>query len=282
MSLRGRPIRHFPNRSTVARVCRTGLMISAALTSLGAAGLARAEVWGYVDDAGAAHIASERLDDRYQLFFKGSVAPEVAALQPEAAAPAAPDPFVRTAAFQRVANADNTARYGTLIEKHAASHDVDPALVKAIVAVESGFEPGAVSPKGARGLMQVMPQTAARYGVTADRKRSAEQKLLDPAVNLQVGTRYLRDLLARFANDLSLTLAAYNAGEMAVERYKNRVPPYPETIAYVKRVREFYAAFGPAPAATGKAAAPMGVEPGRVRGTFLARPARMDTDAPVL
>ena len=82
------------------------------------------------------------------------------------------------------------------------STSVDVALVKAIVAVESGYEPTAVSSKGALGLMQVIPDTAARYGVTDDAKRTIEQKLLDPAINISVGTRYLRDLLALFENDV--------------------------------------------------------------------------------
>nr|MDQ6923220.1 lytic transglycosylase domain-containing protein [Pseudomonadota bacterium] len=84
-----------------------------------------------------------------------------------------------------------------------------------------------------------------RYGIVADKVRSAEQKLLDPATNLSIGTRYLRDLLALFANDLSLALAAYNAGEQAVHHYKQSIPPFPETQEYVKLVRQFYALYRP-------------------------------------
>jgi soluble lytic murein transglycosylase-like protein len=128
-------------------------------------------------------------------------------------------------------------------------HRVDPALVKAVIAVESAFEPAAVSPKGALGLMQLTPDTGARYGIVADKVRSAEQKLLDPAINLSIGTRYLRDLLALFANDLGLALAAYNSGEQAVRHYKQSIPPFPETQECVKLVRQFYALYRPPPAA---------------------------------
>ena len=124
---------------------------------------------------------------------------------------------------------------------------MDVALVKALIAVESAFEPGAISTKGALGLMQVMPDTGMRYGVAADRKRTLEQKLLDPDINLRIGTTYLRDLLALYANDLSLALAAYNAGEQAVAHYANRIPPYPETQEYVKLVQQFYELYRPAP-----------------------------------
>jgi len=139
-------------------------------------------------------------------------------------------------------------KFAPLIERDAKLNGLDPALVKAVIAVESAFEPAAVSPKGALGLMQVTPDTGARYGVVADKARSAEQKLLDPAINLSIGTRYLRDLLALFANDLGLALAAYNAGEQAVHRYKRSIPPFPETQEYVKLVRQFYVLYRPPPA----------------------------------
>jgi len=138
------------------------------------------------------------------------------------------------------------ARYQTLIDRTARASGVDAALVKAVIAVESAFEPSAVSSKGALGLMQVMPDTGVRYGVAADKKRTVEQKLLDPATNVRIGTRYLRDLLALFANDVALALAAYNAGEQAVAHYANRIPPYPETQEYVKLVQQFYELYRPA------------------------------------
>src|SRR5205807_1046729 len=109
-------------------------------------------------------------------------------------------------------------------------NNIDPDLVNSLILVESGFDPNAVSRKGARGLMQLMPQTAARMGV---------QDAMDPAANVEGGTRYLGELLSRYHNDLSKTLAAYNAGPDRVEQYHG-VPPYPETLAYVARiVRDF-------------------------------------------
>jgi len=114
----------------------------------------------------------------------------------------------------------------------ASRHGLDPLLVHAVVRVESGYDARAVSPKGAAGLMQLMPATARRYEV-ADR--------FDPAANVEGGVRYLRDLFALFGGDRRLALAAYNAGEGAVLRHGRRIPPYPESQAYVRRVEAVYA-----------------------------------------
>src|SRR5437016_9519512 len=105
-------------------------------------------------------------------------------------------------------------------------NNIDPDLVNSVILAESGFDPNAVSPKGAQGLMQLMPQTAARMGV---------QNAMDPAANVEGGTRYLGELLSRYHHDLSKALAAYNAGPDRVEQYHG-VPPYPETRAYVARI----------------------------------------------
>jgi soluble lytic murein transglycosylase-like protein len=109
-------------------------------------------------------------------------------------------------------------------------YHLDEALVSALIFVESRFRPDARSPKGALGLMQLMPDTAARYGVTSARD------LLDPRINVDVGTRHLQSLHAMYGGQVDLMLAAYNAGENAVRRHGNRVPPYPETEAYVKQI----------------------------------------------
>jgi len=122
--------------------------------------------------------------------------------------------------------------YAEQIDRAARAASLDPALVHAVIHVESRHNPAARSPKGALGLMQVLPATAARYGV-ADPTRSV-------AVNLSVGTRYLRDLLKLFDDRVDLALAAYNAGEKAVLRYGERIPPYPETQTYVPAVLEKY------------------------------------------
>lgn len=113
------------------------------------------------------------------------------------------------------------------IARVAGSEGLDPDLIKAVAWVESGFDPRAVSPKGAVGLMQLMPATAARYGV---------RDLTDPYESLEAGTRHLRDLLEEFDGDVTLALAAYNAGSGAVRRHGG-VPAYPETRSYVKKVR---------------------------------------------
>jgi soluble lytic murein transglycosylase-like protein len=118
--------------------------------------------------------------------------------------------------------------YDNLIVKHAEARNLRPDLVRAVVQVESGYNPGAVSPKGAMGLMQLMPTTASQLGVRAP---------FDPEENIRGGTMYLRQLLDRFAGNEELALAAYNAGPMAVDRYGNKVPPYQETRDYVRKVK---------------------------------------------
>jgi soluble lytic murein transglycosylase-like protein len=117
----------------------------------------------------------------------------------------------------------------------ARRHGLEPALVHAVISAESAYRAQAVSHKGARGLMQVMPATGARYGFDA-------AALAEPASNIAAGSRYLADLVAMFAGDLRLALAAYNAGEHAVLRHGRRIPPFPETEAYVPRVLKVYEA----------------------------------------
>jgi soluble lytic murein transglycosylase-like protein len=120
--------------------------------------------------------------------------------------------------------------YVDLIQTVSSQYSVDAELVKAMVQVESNYNPWAVSPKGARGLMQLMPATAIRYGV---------REIFDPQQNVDGGVRYLRDLLNLFSGDLTLTIAAYNAGEGAVQKY-NDVPDYEETQNYVRKVLALY------------------------------------------
>lgn len=123
-----------------------------------------------------------------------------------------------------------------VIERHARDRGLDPALVRAVVQAESGYNAGAVSTKGALGLMQLMPATAVEMAVASP---------FDPEENLRGGTRYLRALLERFGGDVILALAAYNAGPSTVERYGG-VPPYPETVEYVRRVLSLWRG-GPGP-----------------------------------
>ncbi len=115
------------------------------------------------------------------------------------------------------------------VRETAERYQISPRLIEAMIAVESGWNPRAISPKGAKGLMQLIPETAQRYGV---------RDPFDPRANVEGGIRYLRDLLNEF-RDLRLALAAYNAGEEAVRKYGS-IPPYPETQAYVREVMRRY------------------------------------------
>lgn len=184
---------------------------------------ARADLWGYVDAGGVAHFAPRQLDARYAPVMGSAgplrvpgktdtgatlltwldIAPEVKAVQP----------WVREAAEQT---------------------GVDAELLKAVIAVESGYQRGAVSPRGAVGLMQITPETASRYASPADAAR-----LIEPRVNIRTGARMLADLLRRFRH-IDAALAAWNAGEGAVRRAGNRVPDIEETQAHVHLVLELY------------------------------------------
>jgi hypothetical protein len=123
------------------------------------------------------------------------------------------------------------ARYSDMIDEIAQEARLYPELLHAVVKAESAYDPNAVSPAGAVGLMQLMPKTAKRYGVE-DRR--------DPRANLEGGARYLRKLLTKYNNNIKLALAAYNAGHKAVKKYGNKIPPYPETQNYVKKVIAYY------------------------------------------
>lgn len=125
---------------------------------------------------------------------------------------------------------DRRSKYDEIIERHAKRFRVDPVLVRAVIQVESDFNPNVISHKGARGLMQLIPATAKRYRV---------KNVFDPEENIRGGVNYLRDLLEMFPGNLPRALAAYNAGENAVTRHKG-VPPYLETQIYVKRAMTVY------------------------------------------
>jgi soluble lytic murein transglycosylase-like protein len=182
-----------------------------------------ADIWGYVDENGAVHISDHQVNERYFLFKKE---------QPKSSEPErARMPEHQSSFGAGQINTANRALYAPLIEKTAAEFQLDPALMHAVITVESGYNPQAVSPKGATGLMQLMPDTARRYGV---------KNIFDPQENLQGGARYLRFLLDMFKNNLDLTLAAYNAGEKAVVQYGMNIPPFAETRAYVPSVLLHY------------------------------------------
>src|SRR5882762_3110000 len=121
--------------------------------------------------------------------------------------------------------------FGELIREAAKRYSVDADLITSVIAAESNFDPKAISRRNARGLMQLLPTTAAHLGV---------KNIFDPQENIDAGTHYLGDLLLLYENDLALTLAAYNAGPQRVHRYGQRVPPFAETISYVRRVKKTY------------------------------------------
>jgi Transglycosylase SLT domain len=173
---------------------------------------ARLDVTGY-----------EILPDRYILHLKGGVAEvpisEIVGIEPEEIFEPIEEPLNDKTPFEK------------LIRAAAKRYDLDADLIHCVVAVESNFNPKAVSPKRASGLMQLLPQTAAHYGV---------KNIFDPEENINAGTRYLKELLAKY-HDLTLALAAYNAGPERVDQYGRRVPPYLETMKYVQRIAKSYA-----------------------------------------
>lgn len=199
-----------------------------------------ADIYGYVDTNGVAHFSTERLDERYQLYLHGNTSFDTAQL-PQSATPPVNTPL---AGF--LTRHPGLKKVEPLLHDAAEEFSIDPALLKAVMAAESAFNPYAVSPKGAIGLMQIMPATAERYGLQADRKKSLEQKLTDPKTNIRLAARYLRDLHKLFPSKPELVIASYNAGEGAVQKYNNAIPPYPETRSYVQIVKQFYQLFKPA------------------------------------
>lgn len=193
----------------------TSLILAALLVS-GLAPHASADIiYSFTDEYGVVHFSNVPTDERYApLMANGSVAKK-------------PPPIANHLRSRTSFNAE----YGAVIEEIARTHALEGALIHAVVSVESAYNARAISKKGAAGLMQLMPETAQRYGVT-DR--------FDPVQNLRGGARYLSDLLKMFDGNKSLALAAYNAGENNVVKYGNKIPPFQETKAYVPKVLDLY------------------------------------------
>jgi len=199
---------------------------------------ARADIYGFIDANGTAHFSIEKIDERYQLFIRGNASFDSNQIAAPAPAKSPMSGFLtRHPGLKKVE---------PMLLEIASEFALDPALLKAVMAAESGFNPNAVSPKGAIGLMQIMPATAERYGLQSDRKKSIEQKLSDPKTNLRLAARYLRDLHRMFPSQPELVIASYNAGEGAVQKYNNAIPPYAETRNYVQIVKRFYQLYKPA------------------------------------
>jgi soluble lytic murein transglycosylase-like protein len=171
------------------------------------------KIYSYVDEQGVHHYTDVPDSNRYRLLI----------LRPQD----------RTVSGDRY-DARLLARatqFDSIIENAASLAAVQPNLLRAVIVVESGFNPRAVSKRGAIGLMQLMPATAARFGIADS---------FDPRQNVNAGARYLKFLLDRFGQDTTLALAAYNAGEDAVDRNGRQIPPFTETMAYVPRVLKIF------------------------------------------
>jgi hypothetical protein len=271
------------------------LAVSWTMVALAALGVvvappAHADVWTFVDAQGTAHFSTTRVDDSYALFLRGGDSFSAGnfsargSLNP-ASEQAIVDDASRTGVPQTPASRrlmsyfDVSPRYNAvkhLLREASATHGIDYALLQALIATESGFDSRAVSPKGAVGLMQLMPPTAARYGVKADKNTPIEKKLTDVRTNIRAGSSYLRDLMRMFPGQLELAVAAYNAGEGAVQRAGNKIPNYPETRNYVKNVMQLYQQLTPpqvAPQVTAQTAT------GRVRMEVAGPDARRNLSA---
>lgn len=183
-----------------------------------------ADIYAFTAADGTVSLSNVPTDERYTVLI---AAPQPAANAVPAAKPGKPGPGLA-----------GKARYDQMVEEVSRTYGLESALLHAVIAVESSYNPKAVSKKGATGLMQLMPATARRYGVA---------NAFDPVQNLGGGARYLRDLLEMFDSDVSLALAAFNAGENAVKKHGNRIPPYRETLSYVPRVLDYYQRYRASP-----------------------------------
>jgi soluble lytic murein transglycosylase-like protein len=185
---------------------------------LGAASAgAHPKIYTYLDSDGVRHYTDVPDDNRYKLLALSS------------------HDITQSGDHYDPAVLARATQYDSIIEKAAVSAAVEPNLLRAVIVVESGFNSRAVSKRGAVGLMQLMPATASRFGV-ANR--------YDPIQNIRGGAAYLKFLMDRFGHDMRLALAAYNAGEEAVDRNGGQIPPFSETMAYVPRVMKIYRMLG--------------------------------------
>lgn len=206
-------------------------------------GPVQADIYAFVDSNGVRHLSNIPNDPRYKLVMRTPAYSQQAA-RPSSYAPSnlynanrstitprSYNAYASTTGKRRSrVNEQNRQRFSADVDRIATQYRLDPALMHAVISAESSYNPWAVSPKGAMGLMQLMPGTAERFGVNNP---------YDPIANMHGGARYLRWLLDQF-NDPRLAVAAYNAGEGAVQKYGNQVPPYQETQTYVVRVLDFY------------------------------------------
>ena len=196
------------------------LVMAAAAIAVSVAAPAFADIYSFKDEKGVVHFTNiNGLDKRYKLIRK------------EDGSPLNPSNY---AAKVFMPSQEDIQKYANIIQTASQAYGVEPSLVHAVISAESAYNQNAISRTGAMGLMQLMPDTARRYGV---------QNMMDPTENIHGGVRYLRDLLAMFKGRVDLAIAAYNAGENAVIRYGHKIPPYAETRTYVPRVLGFYRNF---------------------------------------
>ncbi|HEX5130125.1 MAG TPA: lytic transglycosylase domain-containing protein [Usitatibacter sp.] len=182
---------------------------------------AMADIYMFKDERGVVHFTNiPNGDKRYKMVRKEESTSD----------------YTRAAGMPQyvLPTAELIRQYSAIIESAAKAHGVETALVHAVITAESGYNPRAVSRAGAQGIMQLMPDTARRFGV---------RNSFDAVQNIQGGVKYLRELLTMFNGNRELALAAYNAGENAVIRAGNRIPPYAETMHYVPKVLGFYRKF---------------------------------------
>lgn len=169
-------------------------------------------IYAFTDERGTVHYSNVPSDSRYRLVI---------------ASP--PEEDAAKVTLQTLLQ--RSEPYVSMIQHAAQANRLDPALVRAVIVAESAGNPQATSKRGARGLMQLMPDTARQYGV---------RNIFDPEQNIRAGSQYLRDLADRYQNDLQLILAAYNAGPQAVDSRGKTIPPFRETLDYVPRVLKIY------------------------------------------
>lgn len=203
------------------------------LVTLICSGAVLADVYKYTAPDGQVYYTDEPPDQNYVRIIRTKVIVRVRnnnlAEEPESKS------YVKVARKFRssYSSSVNRQKYSALIAQAAEEYGVDEKLLHAVIQAESAYNPEARSPAGAVGLMQLMPDTALRYGVRVEDRT-------DPAESIKGGAKYLRDLMKMFDSNMELAVAGYNAGENAVKRYNNSVPPYPETRNYVAQVLAFY------------------------------------------
>jgi len=204
--------------------------IAVATWLAGSAG--HAELWGYVDAQGMAHFANRQIDSRYSLVIS-----EAAASPPSAKVPGKTTSPSSILIWLEIA--PEVKRVQPWVREASSRYGVDTELIIALIAVESGFNEQALSPKGAVGLMQVMPSTAQRFLPKSVAPAAITERLAEPRTNITVGTRLMADLLKRHRR-IDIALAAWSAGEGAVQRSGGQMPPIDETRAHVHQVLELY------------------------------------------